>query len=108
MNEPKKILALRCALLIAKHESEKLKNLYDGGTCNFDTPYIVLKRWKDKEVFQAFKLTGMQPRKDCNGVFEIIDYDNFSQGLRRTAMAEAIRDSLQAQGYIAGVRYLID
>ena len=108
MNKPIKILALRCALLIAKHESEKFKNRDDGGTCNFDTPYIVLKGWKDGEVFQAFNLTGMQPRKDCNGVFEIVDYENFSQGLRRTAMAEAIRDSLQAQGYVAGVRYLMD
>lgn len=108
MNEPKKIIALRCALLIAKRKSEKLKNKYDGGTNNFDTPYIVLKDWKDIEVWQAFAFTGMHPSKDENGAFEIVDYENYTKGLRRTAMAEALSDSLKEQGYVAGVRYFID
>lgn len=103
MNEPKKIIALRCALLIAKRKAEEIKNKYDGGTCNFDIAYIVLKNWKESEVWQAFKFTGMRPNKDENGAFLIVDYENFPKGLRRTAMAEALSDSLKEQGYVAGV-----
>lgn len=103
----KKILALRCALLIAVSEAEKAKDTEDGGTSNFDNPVIVLKSWKRQDIEEAFKLTGLRPYFESNGVVEILNSVE-GQGFRRTAMAEAFRDSLRASGYISYVRYQMD
>ena len=107
MKKQDKILALRVALLIAYSEAEKLKTVEDDGTCNFDCPIIYLEAWSKRDVLEAFKLTGLSPYFKDGGGVEIEGACN-GIGARRTAMAEAFRDSLKAQGYKAYVHYVMD
>ena len=103
-----KILALRCALLIAYSEAQKLKNVDDGGTCNFDTPTLKLtSEWKEADVNEAFKLTGLRPYKVDEDYYHILGACE-GQGFRRTAMAEAFRNTLTALGYNSHVYYQMD
>ena len=107
MKNQDKILVLRVALLIAYSEAEKLKTVEDDGTCNFDSPIIYLEGWRRRDVLEAFKLTGLSPYfKDGGGIMIEGACNGF--GARRTAMAEAFRDSLKAQGYKAYVHYVMD
>ncbi|MBR2343208.1 MAG: hypothetical protein IKA64_03040 [Clostridia bacterium] len=102
-----KILALRCALLIAISESEKHRDTEEGGTSNMDTPVIFLPGWNATTIREAFILTGLLPDIRKDGAVYILRACE-GQGYRRTAMAEAFRDSLKASGYNAGVDYRID
>ena len=107
MKTKEQIEALRVALLRARHEAEKLADVEDGGTCNFDTPYLFLINWKNTEIEEAFKLTGLRPYIRSTG--QVLVFDACAgQGFRRTAMAEAFRDSLKASGYNAYVEYRMD
>lgn len=101
-----KILALRCALLIAVSQAEKLKDTDDGGTSNMDTPIIFLPGWSWSAINEAFQLTGLIPSRQGSTVYILRACDG--QGFRRTAMAESFRDSLKASGYSAAVNYRID
>ncbi|MBQ7326397.1 MAG: hypothetical protein IJW93_02845 [Clostridia bacterium] len=101
-----KILALRVALLIAVSEADKKKSTEDGGTSNMDTPIIFLPKWNKSAINEAFQLTGLIPSIHDNAVYILRACDG--QGFRRTAMAEAFRDSLKASGYNAAVDYRMD
>ena len=101
-----KIMALRCALLIAISEAEKMKDIEDGGTSNMDTPIIFLPKWNWVSILEAFQLTGLTPYKYEKAIHILGACEG--QGFRRTAMARAFRDSLKAQGYDAAVYYEID
>lgn len=101
-----KILALRCALLIAISEAEKEKDTKDDGTCNMDTPILFLPGWSWAAILEAFQLTGLVPSRRGSTVYILRACKG--QGFRRTAMAEAFRDSLKASGYNAAVHYQID
>ena len=107
MKTKEQILALRVALLKAVAEAEQHSQDDDGGTSNFDTPVINLKGWKELEIREAFLLTGLYPDIEKNGIVNILRAC-LGQGFRRTAMAEAFRDSLKASGYTAYVNYIID
>ena len=103
-----RILALRCALLIAYSEAQKHKEIDDGGTCNFDTPTLKLtSEWKESDVNEAFKLTGLQYYKVDEDYYHILGACE-GQGFRRTEMAKAFRDSLKEQGYTSYVHYQMD
>ena len=103
-----RILALRCALLIAHYEAQQLKDMEDGGTCNFDTPTLKLtSEWKEADVNKAFNLTGLQPYKVEKGYYHILGACE-GQGFRRTAMAEAFRDCMVQLGYVSHVHYQMD
>ena len=101
------ILALRCALLIAVSQAEIFKDIEDGGTCNFDTPCLILQGWNEIDIREAFLLTGLRPYIRQDNTVMIFDACS-GQGFRRTAMAEAIRDSLKQSGYNAYVDYRMD
>ena len=100
------ILALRVALLIAVSEAEKVKDTDDGGTSNMDTPTILLPKWSESEIYEAFRLTGLYPSIHESTVYILRACDG--QGYRRTAMAEAFSRSLNASGYKSGVDYRMD
>ena len=103
-----RILALRCALLIAYSEALKLKDVDDGGTCNFDTPTLKLtSEWKEADVNEAFKLTGLRPYKVDEDYYHVLGAVE-GQGFRRTAMAQAFRDCLVELGYNSHVYYQMD
>lgn len=108
MKTKEKIEALRVALLKAVAEAEQHNQDDDGGTSNFDNPIINLYGWKDTEVREAFLLTGLRPYKEKDSFYTILGVCTNGQGFRRTAMAEAFRDSLRASGYTAYVDYRID
>ena len=103
-----RILELRCALLIAYSEAQKQKEVEDDGTCNFDSPTLLLtSEWKESDVNEAFKLTGLQPYKVDENYYHILGACE-GQGSRRTAMAEAFRDCLIRLGYNSHVYYQMD
>lgn len=103
-----KILELKTALLVAKIEADKLKDTEDGGTCNFDTPTLKLpSEWKNNWLDVAFMRTGMQYERVSKETIHILGAVE-GQGFRRTAMAEAFRDSLTASGYVSHVYYQMD
>ena len=101
-----KVFQLRIALLVAKIKANELRESDDGGTSNFDTPVIILPHWSKNAINQAFQSTGMTPHKEGNAIHILHACEG--QGFRRTAMAEAFRDSLKASGYNAIVHYEID
>lgn len=103
-----RILSLRYALQIALVEAQKLKNVEDGGTCNFDTPTLTLaSEWSDADVNKVFKSTGLRPYKVAKNVYHVLGAVE-GQGFRRTAMAEAFRDTLVQLGYASSVYYQMD
>ena len=79
----------------------------DGGSCNLDTPMVVVPRGiKTRQV------------KDSNGRellgcgwgagLYTVRVPLWGQGYQRTAMAEAARDRLVELGYTSYVRYVMD
>ena len=103
----KDINDLRFALLVAKVKAYDLIETEDNGTCNFDSPILILeKEWSDKDIREAFNGTGLQylREKDTIQIYNATD----GQGYRRTAMAEAFRDSLVKMGYKSYVYYQMD
>ena len=100
------IIHLETALECAKHEAQKI-DCQDGGSCNFDAPYIVLPGWSESDVEKAFKFAKLRPYKLGEQSYEIFDAVE-GQGFRRTAMAEVFATQLRAWGYSAGVRYVLD
>ena len=108
MKTKERIEALRVALLKAIAEAKQFNQVDDGGTSNFDNPVINLEGWKDSEVREAFLLTGLRVYKEKNEFYTILGVCTNGQGFRRTAMAEAFRDSLRTSGYTAYVEYRMD
>ena len=100
------ILALRIALILAKKASKDVSNTDDGGTCNLDLPFLILPKWNQEDIEQAFRGTGLWPCIEKDLVY--VCGTTAGCGFRRTAMAEATRDSLKKSGYDAYVYYKID
>ena len=99
---------LTISLIRAKLEAKKYADVEDGGTCNFDTPVLKLgSEWTDERRDRAFALTGLRPYRISKSTIHVLDAVE-GQGFRRTAMAEAFRDSLRASGYEAYVDYRMD
>ena len=106
--KPDTTTLLTISLIRAKLEAKKFADVDDGGTSNFDTPVLKLgSEWTDERINKAFALTGLRPYRVNKNTIEILDAVN-GQGFRRTAMAEAFRDSLVASGYVSYVYYQMD
>ena len=101
-----KINDLHFALLVAKVKASELNDIDDGGTSNMDTPVIFLPEWNKSDIAKAFESTGLIPSIHKGAVFILRACDG--QGYRRTAMAEAFRDSLRTSGYNSAVDYRMD
>lgn len=102
-----KIKHLKFSLVAAAGNAQRFKNVKDEGTCNFDTPIIFLKDFTKNEIEEAFLYTPFSPYFNSDGSVDLLEFCD-GQGFRRTAMAEAVRDSLKSNGYEAYVRYNID
>ena len=100
------ILNLKTALICAKYEASKIQ-CEDGGTCNFDCPYIVLHGWKKSDIKKTFEYAKLRPYKMGINTYEILDAVE-GQGFKRTAMAREFSECLKSFGYEAGVHYVID
>lgn len=81
----------------------------DGGTCNFDTAYIILPRWQKKKVIEAAEKLGvnMWEATTMTSTF-FIGNPIGAMGNRNTVQAEEICNKLKACGYSAGVWYVMD
>lgn len=100
--------ALRRAITAA--ELAVAENPEDGGTCNFDSPALLLPRWNEKRVEEAAKKAGCGCFKwDCCGTgYFVFPIRVGGQGNSRTLAAETAKDSLAAEGYHASVYYQMD
>ena len=58
---------LTSALMTAKAAASQHNNDDDGGTCNFDTAYILLPRWNRQQTIKAFANAGL--RTDVWNIF---------------------------------------
>ena len=107
------VIKLSDALKRAKHESAMVAlSVDDGGTSNMDSPQLFLSGWTDKSIKEAFDHAGLRyyvnPSKNKDvRVVDIIGCTK-GQGDRRTATAEAVRDSLRKDGYESYVFYQMD
>ena len=108
-----KYAKLRDDLKIALAAGEAVENTFnfDGGTCNFDSPTLLLPRWKRELVEQAVREAGTRCFKSSsgwwNGAF-VISPRTHSQGYPRTKNAEEVYKILKAAGYDASVYYQMD
>ena len=101
------------ALAMAKKNALMYADYDDGGTCNFDTPYVYLDGTTIKtlekyfgEEYAVYKRFGWS--KYIPHCFTIGHKVLSGQGNRRTKMAEVFANTLRDYGYNAGVHYVID
>lgn len=81
----------------------------DGGTCNFDSPALFLKGWRDAMVEQAAEAAGLSCSTwNFYGKACVFSVPGGYQGNARTTAAEAMRDFLLARGYDATMYYQMD
>jgi hypothetical protein len=95
--------ANKAALLIDNEE--------DGGTCNFDTAIIKLDRWREEEIQQVSKETGIRIGERLSGWhkgFRFVFTEMYGQANRRTRMAEAAYKSLEKDGFEVSMYYQAD
>lgn len=79
----------------------------DGGSFNFDSPYIYLPRWRQKLVSAAAKTAGLSCYKRRSGSF-LLNIPEVGDGYTRTKAAELMSDFLEKLGYHTGVFYMLD
>lgn len=83
----------------------------DGGSCNFDCAYIRVPRMRESQALDIKDLAGVHVSIHgyrLHGRILKITGGLSGQGARNTKMAEAIRDSLKADGFDAAVYYQTD
>lgn len=106
---PQKVLNLIIALQKANEEAMKFKDNPDGGTCNFDTPEIRLKGWKENTVKTACRCVGLDCQKwEAHYMNYHILGTCYGMADCRTTMAEAFAKSLYKSGFEASVYYAVD
>ena len=100
---------LKIALLAGK--SAERANPEDGGTCNFDSPTLILPRWRKALVKQAAKEAGSNCFEwksfGVSGEF-VFSTLTGGQGNARTRNAEAVKNMLKTMGYDASMYYQMD
>lgn len=79
----------------------------DRGTCNFDSPVVVLRGFQNKRVLKVMEDSGIYAFKVGTSTYEMSPHTQ-CQGIPRTKNAEAIRDKLKELGYESYVRYMMD
>lgn len=100
---------LKVALLAGK--SAEQANPEDGGTCNFDSPTLILPRWRKALVKQAAEEAGTSCFEwngfGNSGEFVFSPLTN-SQGNARTRNAIGVRNMLDLMGYSTSLYLWID
>lgn len=101
---------LTADLLAAVKGSEQMEQTEDGGTCNFDSPALVLPRWNLEKTEAAIRNAGLRSFIwDCFGKRKfVLSVPTSGQGNRRSRRAEAMQDSLKSAGYDASVYCQMD
>ena len=95
--------ARRAALVAAGANPE------DGGTCNFDTPVLFVKRARLSSLEKAAaEVGGIRISKWGDGCYHIYGDFLWGQANLRTRMAEAFTEVLGKKGYSVYVYYAMD
>ena len=89
------------ALERAEQEALKYADYDDGGTCNFDSPMVVLEGTSETKLEALYG----EHYPKC---YVIGSRLMRGQGYRRTKMAEAFSQSLNESGFTSYVRYVMD
>lgn len=92
---------LRDDLIIAVEAGKKADYGEDGGTCNFDSPSLLLPRWQEKKVKQAAKEAGIGCFKWelFGGARYVFSTPTIAQGNRNCRVSEAMCKALTDLGY---------
>lgn len=98
---------LTADLLTAKQNSLKMIHSEDGGTCNFDTCVLYIKRVNFFKLSEAVYKANLRVSKWKSGEYHIYGYE-FGQANRRTEMVEEFTKTLKDLGYDAFVYYQMD
>lgn len=88
------------AILTAGNEAAIVADpIQDGGTCNFDTPTLILPRVRAAAVEAAGEATGIHVHRIqwMGSTAWWISTESLGQGSRRTTMAEAATRAMQAK-----------
>ena len=97
-------------LATAKHDTMLaiMNDNDDGGTCNFDTPILLIKGARMDKLEEAAASAGVRISKWGSGCYHI--YGNFlcGQGNLRTKCAETFAKSLESNGWKTYVCYAMD
>ena len=85
----------------------------DGGTCNFDSPVLIVEGsgMRTADVMYAVTQAGLRGWKGTERAWKgtvILNGFQHGQGNRRTNMAEAFRDSMVSDGYRCMMYYQMD
>lgn len=100
---------LKIAILAGKFAEQA--NPEDGGTCNFDSPTLILPRWRKALVKQAAEEAGTSCFEwksfGISGEFVFTPHAR-GQGNARTRNARAVMNMLKTMGYDASMYYYID
>lgn len=98
--------ALGEALLRAQDAALECANVNDGGSCNFDTPMLLVKMTKKQAETLPVRL------EKCEyGLWKgawFVNVPLYGMGMRRTTMAEAAAKSLNESGFDSAVYYMLD
>ncbi len=93
-------IALQKAVEIGKKSAE---NVVDDGNCNMDAPAIKLPRWREAGILEAAKSAGVH----CTDwtifgeKYYVFVVPSLARANARSVMAEAMCESLKANGYEA-------
>ena len=96
-----KYAKLRDDLIKAVEAGREADNGEDGGTCNFDSPSLLLPRWQEKKVKQACKEAGITCFKwDLfGGARFVFSTPTSAQANRNCRVSKAMCDVLSGCGY---------
>ena len=93
-----KYAKLRDDLIIAVEAGKKADYGEDGGTCNFDSPSLLLPRWQEKKIKQAAKEAGIGCFK-WYGARYVFSTPTRAQGNRNCRVSEAMCKALTELNY---------
>lgn len=96
-----KYAKLRDDLITAVEAGKIADHGEDGGTCNFDSPSLLLPRWQEKKVKQAAKEAGIGCFKWelYGGARYVFTTPTGAQGNRNCRVSEAMCKALETLGY---------
>lgn len=112
MNKKQAIAHYAVAIKQAAKEALTEADAEDGGTCNLDHLVIDFKGWREKDIQEVARLSGIDiGDKYSYGIYKgcsSISIPINGQANRRTRMVEAAKRYLKEQGIEAYVVYMMD
>lgn len=101
-NNNNKISNLVEALIMANENAMLKANVSDSGSCNVDSVVIKLNRWRESDIEEVKKLSGVYIGGQLSGYwkgYRFVGTTRYGQADRRSAMVEMAYNSLNGSGY---------